>query len=102
MRIGTNNKPVLAQLKLTLADIQAGSGPCVALLFNPVVGHFRTVILCSSWAEGKVIVWPGAGQKTFGLEKLLTSGALTGSTMAEVIHVHHMWCVLVFWSFSSV
>lgn len=44
-----------------LADIRAGYGPCVALVFNPVMAHFRAVILCGTWAEGKVIVWPGAG-----------------------------------------
>ncbi len=34
---------------------------CKALVFNPVLGQFRAIILCSTWAEGKVIVWPGAG-----------------------------------------
>ncbi len=65
LRIGTNNKtcfgPVQGQLRWLLADIRAGYGPRVALVFNPVLGHFRAVILCGTWAEGKVIVWPGAG-----------------------------------------
>jgi len=55
-------KPVLAQFRVQLAEIRASYGPCVTLVYNPVLGHFSSFFAVFGPKE-KWLCGPELGQK---------------------------------------